>query len=73
MCSLGRRKYRKNRAIGVPGFGWKIRIVDENRKDVPQGEVGELAVYGPGVMVCYYKNPDATKDGDPGGRGCNFL
>ena len=59
---LGVENTEKIGAIGVPGFGWKIRIVDENRKDVPQGEVGELAVYGPGVMVCYYKNPDATKE-----------
>lgn len=49
-------------AIGIPGFGWKVRIVDENRKDVPQGSVGELAVNGPGVMVCYYKNPKATNE-----------
>lgn len=49
-------------AIGIPGFGWKVRIVDEQRKEVPQGEVGELAVFGPGVMVCYYKNPKATKE-----------
>ncbi len=34
---------------------------------VPQGEVGELCVKGPGVMVCYYHDPEATaavlKDG----------
>lgn len=49
-------------AIGIPGFGWKIRIVDENRKDVKPGEVGELAVNGPGVMVEYYKAPEATSE-----------
>lgn len=49
-------------AIGIPGFGWKVRIVDENRKDVKSGEVGELAVNGPGVMVEYYKNPAATAE-----------
>ncbi len=49
-------------AIGIPGYGWKIKIVDENHKQVKQGEVGELSVKGPGVMVEYYKNPEATKD-----------
>lgn len=49
-------------AIGIPGFGWKVRIVDENRKDVKSGEVGELAVNGPGVMVEYYKAPESTAE-----------
>ena len=49
-------------AIGVPGYGWECRIVDETRKDVPFGEVGELAVRGPGVMVCYYNDPKSTAE-----------
>jgi len=59
---LGCGNVHKVGAIGIPGFGWKCRIVDENRKDVKQGEVGELAVFGPGVMVEYYKNPKATEE-----------
>ncbi len=53
---------RKVGAIGVPGFGWEAKIVDEQGNEVPQGEVGELAVKGPGVMKCYYKNPEATAE-----------
>ena len=49
-------------AIGVPGFGWECRIVDEQRKDVSRGEVGELAVRGPGVMICYYHDDKATAE-----------
>ncbi len=59
---LGIENTSKIGAIGIPGYGWKVRIVDEHRKDVPRGSVGELAVSGPGVMVCYYKNPKATDE-----------
>ena len=64
---LGLENTRKVGAIGVPGYRWQCRIVDEQGKTVPQGEVGELCVKGPGVMTCYYNDPEATaavlKDG----------
>ena len=49
-------------AIGKAGYGWQIKIVDENKQEVARGEVGELAVYGPGVMRCYYKDEAATNE-----------
>ena len=49
-------------AIGKAGYGWTLKIVDENKNEVARGEVGELAVYGPGVMKCYYKDEDATNE-----------
>lgn len=49
-------------AIGVPGFNWQTKIVDEKGNEVPEGEVGELAVKGDGVMLEYYKNPEATAE-----------
>ncbi len=49
-------------AIGVPGYGWEVEIVDEEGKPVEKGEVGELIVKGPGVMICYYKNKKATDE-----------
>lgn len=59
---LGVENIDKVGAIGKAGYGWFTRIVDENRQDVEKGQVGELAVKGPGVMTCYYNNPEATAE-----------
>ena len=59
---LGVENIHKVGAIGKPGYLWKAKIIDEQGNLVKQGEVGELAVYGPGVMQCYYKNPEATAE-----------
>ncbi|MBQ9416257.1 MAG: acyl--CoA ligase [Clostridia bacterium] len=59
---LGIENIRKVGAIGIPGYGWEAKIVDPDFVEVKQGEVGELAVKGPGVMKCYYKNSDATDE-----------
>ena len=59
---LGMDNIHKVGAIGIPGYGWETKIVDEHRNTVPQGEVGELAVKGPGVMTCYYKDEKATNE-----------
>ncbi len=59
---LGIGNDHKIGAIGIPGYGWQVRIVDEKRNIVKKGEVGELAVNGPGVMTEYYKNSDATAE-----------
>ena len=49
-------------AIGIAGYGWETAIVDENRKPLPRGMVGELAVRGAGVMKSYYKDEKATAE-----------
>ncbi|MBQ1415511.1 MAG: acyl--CoA ligase, partial [Lachnospiraceae bacterium] len=64
---LGMENIHKVGAIGIPGYDWECKIVDEDGKIVRRGEVGELCVKGPGVMRCYYHDPEATaaalKDG----------
>ncbi|MBQ1506921.1 MAG: acyl--CoA ligase, partial [Ruminococcus sp.] len=58
---LGIENVHKVGAIGIPGHNWQVRIVDEHRNPIESG-VGELAVKGPGVMKCYYKDVKATEE-----------
>ena len=59
---LGIENEHKVGAIGKAGFGWQTKIVDEYKNEVKKGEVGELAVKGPGVMTAYYKDENATNE-----------
>lgn len=59
---LGVENIHKVGAIGKAGYGWEVKIVDENRQTVPKGGIGELAVKGPGVMTCYYRDEKATNE-----------
>ncbi len=58
---LGTENIHKVGAIGIPGYKWELIIADELGHEVPQGQVGELVVKGPGVMKCYYNDPKATE------------
>lgn len=59
---LGVDNINKVGAIGKAGYGWEAKIIDEQGETVKQGETGELAVKGPGVMTCYYRDPKATAE-----------
>ncbi len=59
---LGVENVHKVGAIGVPGYGWEVKIVDENNNEITDQSVGELCVKGPGVMECYYNDPKSTAE-----------
>lgn len=59
---LGVENIHKVGTIGKAGYGWETKIVDEKRQEVKPGDVGELAVKGPGVMVSYYHDRKATEE-----------
>ncbi|MCI2430644.1 long-chain fatty acid--CoA ligase [Candidatus Acetothermia bacterium] len=48
-------------SIGWPIEGAECKIVDEQNKRLPIGQVGELCIRGPMVMKGYHNNPEATK------------
>jgi long-chain acyl-CoA synthetase len=49
-------------AIGVPIPGHEAKIMDlsDPEKELPPGEVGELAIRGPGIIPGYWKKPEET-------------
>jgi acyl-CoA synthetase (AMP-forming)/AMP-acid ligase II len=52
---------KKLLSCGYPNKGTRIRIVGDDGRDVPAGQVGEIAISSPQVMGGYWRLPDATK------------
>lgn len=48
--------------VGRPFPGVEVRIVDEQRHELPPGAVGELACRVPGLMAGYHSGTDATSE-----------
>lgn len=60
---LGIENIHKVGAIGKAGYGWQVKLVDDNGKAIDEpNEVGEIALFGNGVMKCYYKDEEATEE-----------
>jgi long-chain acyl-CoA synthetase len=61
VCSVSRLEMPvKPGSIGIPIPGTRARVVDEDGRDMPAGEIGELLIQGENVMKGYYKNPEMT-------------
>ena len=51
---------RKLGSVGQPIPGVSVTIQDDADRPLPPGEVGEVCVKGPNVMLGYYRDPDET-------------
>ncbi|MFV2116405.1 fatty acid--CoA ligase [Micromonospora sp. LOL_025] len=50
----------KMQSAGLPYPGFEVKIVDDKGNPLPPGEVGEVWLRSPGVMVKYWNLPEAT-------------
>ncbi|WP_366881101.1 long-chain-fatty-acid--CoA ligase [Sulfuricurvum sp.] len=53
---------QKTLSVGLPLYGYKVKIVNEEMMELPIGEAGELIVSGDCVMQGYLNNPEATAE-----------
>jgi fatty-acyl-CoA synthase len=54
-------------SIGRALFHVDARVVDDDLKDLPVGDVGELVIRGPNLMLEYWERPEATETAFSGG------
>src|SRR5690606_16657282 len=61
-CVLDAHEYpHKLGTVGKPAADHDMRIIDEDGRVLPQGEVGEIVGWSPYMMAGYYKQPEATE------------
>ncbi|GLU45588.1 long-chain fatty acid--CoA ligase [Allomuricauda sp. NBRC 101325] len=53
---------KKQGSIGKPNFYVQVRVVDDEGKELPRNEPGELWITGPMVTPGYWQNPEATQN-----------
>ena len=70
---VGPRDYARGKrgSVGKPLMLDDIRIIDDEGKELPPGQIGEICAYSVGLMKGYYKDPEITESSiwyGPGGR-----
>lgn len=54
-------------SVGVPIYNTVVRIVGDDRQELPPGEVGEIVITGPQVVPGYWNKPAETENALPDG------
>jgi acyl-CoA synthetase (AMP-forming)/AMP-acid ligase II len=54
----------KLHTVGKPAPGHDIRLIGEDGKEVPPGEIGEVVGHSPAMMNCYHNQPQKTKEAE---------
>jgi long-chain acyl-CoA synthetase len=55
-------RVRKPGSIGTPVEGVEMRLIDDDFRTVPDGDIGEIAIRGHNVMKGYWNKPEATAE-----------
>ena len=62
-CALAAHDYPdKLDTVGQPTADCDLRVIDEQGKQLPQGEIGEVVGHGNRMMVGYHNRPEATEE-----------
>lgn len=62
MTKFGDSDHLRAETVGAPLPGAEVKIVDDDRNEVPAGVVGEIACRSYGVMKGYYNMPEKTME-----------
>lgn len=64
---INRPEARKPGSIGRPFQGVEMKIFDDEDRELPDGDVGELVIKAPNIMCGYLNQPEATAEAMQGG------
>ncbi len=62
VCFTHRDQTWKKNSLGTPVWGVEVKIVDDQDRELPCGQAGELVVRGHNVMKGYYGQPQASAE-----------
>jgi len=58
---------KRLQSIGKEGINAEVRIFDDQDRELPSGEVGEIVLRGPNIMKGYWRKPQETAEALRGG------